>query len=115
MGIKEASTHTKHFSLTPMGLPSFQGLSRASGHEELWTGNRETLFNVIFRGGISGDAQEKRAAIPQPIPAGIVVVPKGSRLITLLDHQTWIIRERYSFIPVMDLIKSAHGNKIKCM
>lgn len=92
-------------------MPSFQGLSRASGHEELWIGNRETLFNVIFRGGINGDAQERG----QPIPGRIAAVPKGSRLITLLDHQTWIIRERYSFIPVMDLIKSAHGNKIKCM
>lgn len=27
-GIKEASTHTRHFSLTRTGLPSFQGLSR---------------------------------------------------------------------------------------
>lgn len=57
-GIKEASTHTKHFSLTQTGLPSFQGSSRESGHEELWTGDRETLFNVMFRGGISGDGQE---------------------------------------------------------
>lgn len=48
-----------------MGLPSFQGLSRASGHEELWAGDRETLFNVIFRGGTRGDAQEGG----QPFPA----------------------------------------------
>lgn len=99
-----------------MGLPSFQGLSRVSGHEESWAGDRETLFNVIFRGGTSSDAQERgQPSIALPIPARTAVAPKGSRLITLLDHQSWIIRERYSFIPVMDLIKSAHGNKIKCM
>lgn len=118
-GIKEASMHTKHFSLTRMGLPSFQGPSRASGHEEWWIRNRETLFNVIFRGG---DAQERRQPFLRPsqpelrrLRGSRVAAPKGSRLMTLLDHQTRIIRERYSFIPVMDLIKSAHGNKIKCM
>lgn len=114
-GIKEASTHTKHFSPTRTGLPSFQGLSRVPGHEELWMRDRETLFNVIFRGGIGGDAQEKRQPSLRPSQLELQPVPGGSRLITLLDHQTLIIRERYSFIPVMDLIKSAHGNKIKCM
>ena len=126
--IKQASIHTNHFSLTltAQHCHHFRHWAGWQNAENYRLGTESHFVNIIFTAEISGDAQAaKQTDVSGTTPGWIAAavrcadddssVPKGSRLITLLDYQTRAIRESYSFIPVMDLIKSAPGNKIKCM